>query len=86
MIGSLEISGYECVCALVLTGFRVLRRARGSTLLERDRHLVIVPDALVLAPSVLERILSSANVSHDAFVNLLSEEPTLPDLTLLHAT
>lgn len=79
---ALEISGAECVSALVLAGFRIEQKTKESTLLARGKHVVIVPDIFVLAPAVLEAILGKAHLSYAEFVELISEEPTLPD----HAT
>jgi hypothetical protein len=79
-MSDIEISGAECVLALILGGFKVRRRAPGSTVLERGPHVVIVPDSLVLAPNVLEAILSDAELTHETFLELVSEEPTMPDV------
>jgi hypothetical protein len=80
-MSDIEISGAECVLALILGGFKVRRRTPGSTLLERGAQLVIVPDSLRLAPSVVEAILSDAALTHEKFLDLVSEEPTMPDMT-----
>lgn len=80
-MSEIEISGAECVLALILGGFKVRRRAPGSTVLERGQQVVIVPDALVLAPNVLEGILSDAELTHEKFLRLVSEEPTMPDIS-----
>jgi len=76
----IQISGAECVLALILDGFKVRRRAPGSTVVERDGRIVVVPDALVLTESVLDAILSDAALTHETFVTLLSEEPTMPEI------
>ncbi len=78
MSNDIQISGAECVVALMLARFTVRHRALGHTILERDCKLVIVPDALVLAPAVLDAILADAELTPEAFVELISEEPTMP--------
>lgn len=80
MVDDLEISGLECVSALVLAGFRARRRGSGGTTLERDGTVVIVPDTLVLPANVLDAILTEAAISHERFLELLAEEPTQPEL------
>lgn len=79
MSEAIEVSGAECVHALVLGGFRICRRVAGSTLLERDSHLTVVPDVLILAPAILDAILDNASISRERFLELLGDEPTLPD-------
>ena len=79
---AIEISGAECVLALLFGGFEVRKRAPGSTVLSRGTRVVIVPDSLVLAPNVLEAILSDADLTHQKFLDLVSDEPTLPELIL----
>lgn len=82
-VSSLPISGAECVSALRLAGFRVSCSSRGATVLVRDRRVVVVPDALMLSPDVLDALLEEANLSHDRFLWLLSEATTQPDLPVL---
>ena len=79
----MEISGAECVLALVIGGFRVKRRAAGRTVLVRGRQHVIVPDVLVLSREVLESILAEADFTHERFLALLAEEQTHPDRATL---
>ncbi len=79
----MEISGAECVLALVLAGFRVKRRAGGQTVLVRRGQHVIVPEVLVLSRDLLEAILADAELTHERFLTLLAEEQTRPDLATL---
>jgi hypothetical protein len=79
----MEISGAECVVALILAGFRVKRRAAGRTVLMRGAQVVVVPEVLVLSRTILEGILSDADITHDRFLALLAEETTRPDLRTL---
>lgn len=85
-MGSLTISGRECVDALRLAGFRVVRRSCEATLLRRDQRLVVVPNALELPASVLDSLLEESNLSHERFLWLLSEAATEPDLTRVGAS
>ncbi len=75
----MEISGAECVLALVLAGFQVKRRAAGTTVLVRRGHIVVVPEVLILSPALLDGILSDAELTHDRFLALIAEEQTRPD-------
>jgi hypothetical protein len=79
----MEISGAECVLALILAGFRVERRAAGRTVLMRGDQVVVVPEVLVLSRTLLESILAEAELTHDRFLELLAEETTRPDLRTL---
>lgn len=79
----MEISGFECVEALGLAGFRVVERAAGSTVLRRASRVVIVPDALVLAPDVLAGVLAAAEMSVNGFRALLSDAVTLTEMRTL---
>jgi hypothetical protein len=78
MSHDIEISGAECVSALLLDGFRIRSRTPGATTLMRGSKLVVVPDTLILPAKVLDAILSSAEVSYETFLELISEEPTQP--------
>ncbi len=77
-MNDISISASECIEALRLAGFHVTRRMPGSTALVRDGHVVIVPDMLVLPESLVDAILSEANLSHTRFLELLDEQPTQP--------
>jgi hypothetical protein len=79
----MEISGFECVEALRLAGFRVVERAAGSTVLRRASRVVIVPDALVLAPDVLASVLGAAGMSESGFRTLVTDAPTLTKMQSL---
>ena len=75
-VADLSISGAECVEALCIAGFRVRRRAAGHTVLVRNGRMLVVPDALVLQPEVLDGILVDADLSVERFVWLLGEVAT----------
>lgn len=79
----MEISGFECVEALRLAGFRVVERAAGTTVLRRASRVVVVPDSLVLAPHVLASVLASADMSEACFRMLLADAPTLTQMQTL---
>ena len=81
----MEISGAECVLALVLAGFQVKRRAAGTTVLARRGQLVVVPEVLILSTALLDAILSDAELTHDRFLALLAEEQTRPDRRTLES-
>lgn len=80
MQDNLAISGRECVIALTTVGFSVVRRTEGSTVLRRGDQLAIVPDTLVIANAVLDRILDVADLTIERLVFLISEAPTMRDL------
>jgi hypothetical protein len=48
----------------------------------RGGQVVVVPDVLVLSRTLLESILAEAELTHDRFLELLSEEPTRHHRTL----
>jgi hypothetical protein len=75
-VRELSISGVECVEALCAAGFRVRRRTAGRTVLARDGRLVVVPDALVLSPALLDSILEEADLSAEKLVWLMGEVST----------
>jgi len=77
----MKISGEECVHALVLAGFRIVRFAPGHTFLQHGSKLTIVPDSLFLSEGALHAILDDVGLSHATFINLLDDEPTLQDVT-----
>ena len=79
----MSISGTECVAALRLAGFRVMRHHTGTTLLVRAMRHVLVPDALVLSSDVLDALLEEANLSHERFLWMLSEAATQTDLPVV---
>jgi hypothetical protein len=68
----LAISSEECVEALALAGFRILRRSEDETVLGEGRVYVVVPHAIVLMPSVLDAVLRAARMSPTEFLELLS--------------
>lgn len=70
------ISALECVEVLCMTGFKVRSRAAGYTVLARGARRIVVPDALVLSPTVLEAILDGADLSPERFLWLLGEVST----------
>lgn len=72
-MADLSISGVECVEALCTAGFRVRRRAAGNTVLVRDGRTLVVPDALVLSPVLLEAILVEADLSAERLIWLIGE-------------
>src|SRR5438132_11719105 len=79
----IAISGFECVQAPCLAGFRVKERLPGSTVLVRKgpvRQTIIVPDALVLHHTVLESILGEVDISAERFLWLLGEVTTDTEL------
>jgi hypothetical protein len=80
MVDELDISSTECVVALTELGFLIARRTAGTTVLRRGDQLAIVPDAVVLAHSVLERILETADLTFEELEELVAEAPTVPDL------
>lgn len=49
----------------------------GGTVLVRNGRFVLVPNALVLPPSVLDAILDGADLSVTKLLYLLEEAPTL---------
>lgn len=75
-----DISCDECVDALVLAGFRVVRRTSQAVVLERGLRSILVPRCAYLAPESVESILVQANMPLRRFTELLSEVPTRPDL------
>ena len=78
-----DISCDECVDALVLAGFRVVRRTSQAVVLERGLRSLLVPRGAYLAPESVESILVQANMPLRRFTELLSEVPTRPDLMTL---
>jgi hypothetical protein len=74
------LSGAECALALRQLGFDVVHREPGRTLLQRRRHLVIVPDVLVLPASVLDAIIEGADVSYEALLSAVEDAPTQTEL------
>lgn len=78
-----DISCDECVDALVLAGFRVVRRTAQAVVLERGLRTVLVPREPRLAPECVESILVQANLAWRKFTELLGEVPTRPDLAPL---
>ena len=74
------VSGVECVEALTLGGFTVRSRSDSATVLERGLRVVVVPDVAMLTPDDLRALLRDAGIAYDAFLDLLSETPTDPDL------
>jgi hypothetical protein len=75
-----EISGAECVLALLFAGFRVQRRAEGNTVLTRGERTVIVPSVLILPAEVFDSILTDADLTQPELVALLTDVPTRPGL------
>jgi hypothetical protein len=73
---SFSISGAECVDALCCEGFKVAARRPGSTTVIRGLHVIVVPDVVVMPPSVLDAILEEADISSRRFFALLADEPT----------
>ena len=68
-----QVSGRQCIKALVAIGFRV-RRQKGSHLtLTRDEPFaqVVVPDHRELAPGTLRTIIRQAGLSIEDFIALL---------------
>jgi hypothetical protein len=78
-----DISCDECVDALVLAGFRVVRRTTQAVVLERGLRSILVPRGVCLPPESVESILVQANMPLRRFAELLSEVPTRPDLMTL---
>ena len=78
-----DISCDECVDALVLAGFRVVRRTSQAVVLERGLRSILVPRTAYLAPDSIESILAQANMPLRRFTELLSEVPTRPDLMIV---
>jgi hypothetical protein len=81
--GTFAISGDECIAALCRVGFILRRRDDGWTVLERGRRVVVVPDTMVVARPVLDAILAETELTFGAFLRLLDDAPTIPDLTTL---
>lgn len=71
------ISAEQCIDALRIAGFHVRSYGAGGTVLARDGRFVLVPNALVLPPSVLDAILDEADLSITRLLYLLEEAPTL---------
>ena len=76
------LSGSECVVALCGLGFEVVRRQPGLTMLRRNRRLVLVPDVLILPKSLLDAILTDADLSFAALISALDDVPTNPKLRM----
>jgi hypothetical protein len=74
------VSGADCVEALTLGGFTVRSRSDSATVLERGLRVVVVPDVAMLTPDDLHALLGDAGITYDAFLDLISESPTDPDL------
>jgi hypothetical protein len=78
------LSGKACVEALVQAGFERLENTVGFTVLRRttgrDIRWVLVPEAFMLGPDILEMLLRTAGVSTDSFARLLASprEPVPP--------
>lgn len=77
MIDAPTISAEQCIDALRMAGFHVRSFGSGGTVLVRNGRFVLVPNALVLPPSVLDAILDGADLSVTKLLYLLEEAPTL---------
>ncbi len=80
MVPLVAVSGAEFVEALSLAGFVLRSRSDSATTLERDLRTVVVPDVAMLKPEDLTALLRDAGIPYDAFLDLLSETPTDPDV------
>ena len=80
MVPLVAVSGAECVEALALGGFTVRSRSDSATVLVRGMRVVVVPDVAMLTPEDLQALLRDAGIAYDAFLDLLSETPTDPDV------
>jgi len=73
------VSSEECVEALTLAGFRLIKRTDKATVLARNYTTITVPQAVLLDGVTLDKILRAAHVSPTRFLDLLSEPTTETD-------
>jgi predicted RNA binding protein YcfA (HicA-like mRNA interferase family) len=72
MTGLPQISGRECVKALMKVGFNLKRQQGSHIILRRDDPFtqVVVPDHKVLDRGTLRSIIRQSGLSIDEFLNL----------------
>jgi hypothetical protein len=75
----IAVSGADCIDALLQAGFVVRSTENGITTLARDMRVVAVPRVSILSPEELQAVLRESRLSYGAFLDLLSETPTIPD-------
>jgi hypothetical protein len=77
------ISSRECVRALCRVGFWVRRIEPGWTFMQKGRRVVAVPETMSVTTPLLDAILMESELTYAAFVTLLDETPTMPELRAL---
>ncbi len=77
------LSGTECAAALQRLGLELVRCEDECSVLRRGRRFVVVPHAVALPTSIIEEIISRADVSLEAMLRGLDDVPTEPDLRFL---
>jgi predicted RNA binding protein YcfA (HicA-like mRNA interferase family) len=68
-----QISGQECVDALIKAGFRVRRRESSHMILSKENphYQTVVPDHKQLDRGTLRAIIRQCGLTVDAFLDLL---------------
>jgi predicted RNA binding protein YcfA (HicA-like mRNA interferase family) len=68
-----QISGRECVAALIKTGFYKKKQEGSHIIMRRDSPFsqTVVPDHKEIAKGTLRAILRKTGLSIDEFINLL---------------